>query len=453
MGAISDNRIKFNKPNLKAIENRINRGEFTKETYIYDADRHLAVRARPGRSYIDSVFCMYARIRVRGECKSRMYKRQIMRVGEARNAEITISELRQKVDSLFLEIQEGRDPQVIAQKEAAKQADNQGLIEARRSFKDMIYGTPVDESDECLPDGFIAERRPGQRYLVDIRNKCEVLLVDLLDLPLHSISPEQVKTVYLQKVGRGKTQLDCAMRILRSIWNWAQTKYDDSDLFIRNPVSRAMKQLGVNINRTNRCTGRLDDVDFKPYLKSVLKLREHDHTSAYRNGRDALLFMLFSGVRRTGTMTVRMEGIDLDRLVFKIIKKGGDQVELPLNTVTAAIVRNRQDYLPKDAEYLFPGMGGRGYYRDTKAVRDIVKSQTGISVTNHDLRRTYKSIGTELDINSVLVDELLSHAREGVDAHYIHPSMTRLRDASQKIADYMVKQAGFDLIDELTSRW
>ncbi|MCB1663588.1 MAG: tyrosine-type recombinase/integrase [Pseudomonadales bacterium] len=453
MGAISDNRIKFNKPNLKAIENRINRGEFTKETYIYDADSHLAVRARPGRSYIDSVFCMYARIRVRGECKSRMYKRQIMRVGEARNAEITISELRQKVDSLFLEIQEGRDPQVIAQKEAAKQADNQGLIEARRSFKDMIYGTPVDESDECLPDGFIAERRPGQRYLVDIRNKCEVLLVDLLDLPLHSISPEQVKTVYLQKVGRGKTQLDCAMRILRSIWNWAQTKYDDSDLFIRNPVSRAMKQLGVNINRTNRCTGRLDDVDFKPYLKSVLKLREHDHTSAYRNGRDALLFMLFSGVRRTGTMTVRMEGIDLDRLVFKIIKKGGDQVELPLNTVTAAIVRNRQDYLPKDAEYLFPGMGGRGYYRDTKAVRDIVKNQTGISVTNHDLRRTYKSIGTELDINSVLVDELLSHAREGVDAHYIHPSMTRLRDASQKIADYMVKQAGFDLIDELTSRW
>ena len=100
-----------------------------------------------------------------------------------------------------------------------------------------------------------------------------------------------------------------------------------------------MKQLGVNINRTNRCTGRLDDADFKPYLKSVLNLREHDHTSAYRNGRDALLFMLFSGVRRTGTMTVRMEGVDLDRLVFKIIKKGGDQVELPLNKVTAAISR------------------------------------------------------------------------------------------------------------------
>ncbi len=453
MGAISGNRIKFNKPNLKLIESRVNRGEFTKETCLYDADSHLAVRVRPGHSYIDSTFCMYARIRVRGEHQSRMYKRQLMKVGEARNAQITIAELRQQVDTLFLDIQEGRDPQVLAKQAAEKQADSQDLLEAMRSFKDMIYGTPIDGSNNYMPDGFIAERRPGQRYLVDIRNKCEVLLADLLDQPLHSISSEQVKTVYLQKVGRGKTQLDGAMRILRSIWNWAQTKYDDSNLFLRNPVSLAMKQLGININRTNRCTGRLDDADFKPYLKSVLNLREHDHTSAYRNGRDALLFMLFSGVRRTGTVTVRMEGVDLDRLVFKIIKKGGDQVELPLNTVTEAIVRNRQDYLPKDTEYLFPGMGGRGYYRDTKSVRGIVKNQTGISVTNHDLRRTYKSIGTELDINSVLVDELLSHAREGVDAHYIHPSMTKLRQASQRIADYIVAQAGFDLINKLTERW
>lgn len=61
-----------------------------------------------------------------------------------------------------------------------------------------------------------------------------------------------------------------------------------------------------------------------------------------------------------------------------------------------------------------------------------------------EARRTYKSIGTELGINSVLVDELLSHAREGVDAHYVHPSMTRLQDASQRIADYMVNQAVLD---------
>ena len=453
MGRVSDNRIKFNRPNLKAFERRVDRGEFTKESYLYDLESHLAIRVRPNQSYSESTFCLYGRIRARGEQSSKMYKRQIMKVSEARNSEATISDLRHRVDSLFIEIQEGRDPQLLAQQKIADEIEDQKLIEAKRSLRDMIFGSPTEIDGEFLSNGFIAERRPGEAYLRDIEGKANTLLVDILDTPLFSLSSDQVKAIYLEKVGRGQTQLNSAMRILRSVWNWAESKYDYDDLFLRNPVSRAMKQLGVNINRSNRCTGRLDDSDFKPYLSSVLNLRDHDHSSAYRNGRDALLFMLFSAVRRTGTLTIRMDGIDLDRLVFKIIKKGGQQVELPLNTVTAAVVRNRFDHLPRNAEYLFPGIAGRGFYRDTKSVREIVKNQTGVAVTNHDLRRTYKSIGTELDIHPVLIDELLSHAREGVDAHYIHPSMTRLREASQKIADYMVGKAGFNLVDDLLDRW
>ena len=35
MGRSSENRIKFSKPSLTAIERRINSGEFTKESYLY----------------------------------------------------------------------------------------------------------------------------------------------------------------------------------------------------------------------------------------------------------------------------------------------------------------------------------------------------------------------------------------------------------------------------------
>lgn len=430
MGKSSENRVKFCKPTLTVIERRIKSGEFTKESYLYDNDSHLAIRVRPNQAFADSAFCLYERIRIRGQQTSKLYKRQIMKVGEARNAQVPISELRQKADSLFLEIQEGRDPQLLALQLAAEQANEQQLSEAKRTFRDMVFGTPTDEEGGVLPDGFVAERRPGDRYLIDIKNKCEALLADLLDEPLYSLSAEQVKTVYLRQVGKGETQLHNAMRILRSVWNWAQAKYDQSDLFIRNPVSRLMRQLGVNINRSNRRTERLDDDDFKPYLAAVLGLREHDHTSAFRNGRDALLFMLFSGVRLMGTMTIRISAIDLTRHTFKIIKKGGKQVELPLNSATETIVRNRLANLPEQTEYLFPGITGIGHYRDTKDVRKIVKGASGVSVTNHDLRRTYKSIGAELEIPSIVIDELLSHAREGVDAHYIHPSMTKLREAS-----------------------
>jgi len=453
MGRSSENRIKFSKPTLTAIERRINKGEFSKESYLYDNASHLAIRVRPNQSYAESAFCIYERIRIRGQQKSKLYKRQIMKVGEARNAQVPISALRQKADNLFLEIQEGRDPQLLAQQLAVEQANEQQLSKAKRNFRDMIFGSPTDEGGKFLPDGFVAERRPGDRYLIDIKNKCETLLADLLDEPLYSISAEQVKAVYLQQVGKGETQLHNAMRILRSVWNWAQAKYDESDLFLRNPVSRAMKQLGVNINRSNRRTERLDDSDFKPYLKAVLGLREHDHTSGFRNGRDALLFMLFSGVRLMGTMTIRISDIDLNRHTFKIIKKGGKKVELPLNSTTETIVCNRLANLPEEAEYLFPGITGSGHYRDTKGVRKIIEEVSGISVTNHDLRRTYKSIGAELDISPILIDELLSHAREGVDAHYIHPSMTKLREASQKVADYIIGKSCLDLTKELTAAW
>lgn len=243
IGRSSENRVKFSKPILTVIERRINNGEFTKESYLYDNASHLAIRIRPGQSYSDSTFCLYERIRIRGQQKSKLYKRQVMKVGEARNAQVPISELRQKADSLFLEIQEGRDPQLLAQQLAAEQANEQQLSEAKRTFRDMIFGSLTGEEGEFLPDSFVAERRPDDRYLIDIKNKCEVLLADLLDEPLYRISAEQVKAVYLQQVGKGETQLHNAMRILRSVWNWAQAKYDESDLFLRNPVSRAMKQL------------------------------------------------------------------------------------------------------------------------------------------------------------------------------------------------------------------
>ena len=88
MGRSSENRVKFSKTTLTVIERRINNGEFTKESYLYDNASVLAIRIRPSQSYSDSAFCLYERIRIRGQQKSKLYKRQIMKVGEARNAQV-----------------------------------------------------------------------------------------------------------------------------------------------------------------------------------------------------------------------------------------------------------------------------------------------------------------------------------------------------------------------------
>ena len=52
MGRVSDNRIKFSKPSPKAIERRVDRGEFAKEFYLYDTGSHLVIRVRPNQTYV-----------------------------------------------------------------------------------------------------------------------------------------------------------------------------------------------------------------------------------------------------------------------------------------------------------------------------------------------------------------------------------------------------------------
>lgn len=448
------NRFKFNKANLALIEKQVDKGEFTKETYIYDDSSHLSILVRPNRSYIECTFCIYERIRIRGQAKSRLYKRQIMKVSDARNTQLSLTTLRQKADNLFLDIVEGRDPQLIALQTALTAENEKLLAQAKQTIGLMIFGPlgKVSESQKYTV-GFIAERGPSKSYLKDIEGVCRTVFADVIDTPLYAISTQQVTMVYLKQAAKGKTVACNAMRILRSVWNWAQAKYDDTGIFVRNPVGLAMRQLGVNINQTNRRKKRLQDNDFKPYVKAVLDLRYRDHSSAFRNGRDALLFMLFSGVRLTGTMTIPFVAIDIEKKLFKIIKKGGEEACLPLNSVTESIVRHRLKYLPHNVEYLFPGVTGNGHYRGSKASRKNVGDVCGVSMTNHDLRRTYKTIGAELDINHILIDELLCHIRAGVDAHYVHPSIESLRKASQKIADYIIEQSGVNVVKILESEW
>ncbi len=61
------NRFKFNKASLALIEKQVDKGKFTKETYIYDDSSHLSILVRPNRSYTECTFCIYERIRIRGQ--------------------------------------------------------------------------------------------------------------------------------------------------------------------------------------------------------------------------------------------------------------------------------------------------------------------------------------------------------------------------------------------------
>jgi len=76
---------------------------------------------------------------------------------------------------------------------------------------------------------------------------------------------------------------------------------------------------------------------------------------------------------------------------------------------------------------------------------DKIKEQTGIHFTLHDLRRTFITIAESLDISYYALKSLVNHKISNggdVTAGYIIPNPERLRGPVQKIADYILAQAG-----------
>ena len=69
-------------------------------------------------------------------------------------------------------------------------------------------------------------------------------------------------------------------------------------------------------------------------------------------------------------------------------------------------------------------------------IRETPQRGKRARVTPHDLRRYFKSVGTELGIDPTIMDLLVGHTVKGIDKHYIAKlRLSVLRRAAQRIAD------------------
>lgn len=144
---------------------------------------------------------------------------------------------------------------------------------------------------------------------------------------------------------------------------------------------------------------------------------------------------------------------------MKLKNKGGKIIEIPINHAVRSVIENRMRNLPEERlkGFLFPGIGERrdAHYRTVQTVLTSVRKQSGFYIQNHDLRRTFKSTGAKLGIHELLLNDLVGHERDpkNVDRHYIHFEDDEKMEASNKIVDFMLNEAGFDVLGELNREW
>lgn len=267
-----------------------------------------------------------------------------------------------------------------------------------------------------------------------------------LDLTLPEISritPSVVLNKYrCNELEFGKQTTRNSSSILKSVLNFGSATYPT--LLTNNPLqllSNPYVNIMVARNARHECLmydqtkGRND---FPTFYEGVQRF---DFLV-----RSALLFTLYTGMRRDEVETLEWSSINMDHAELLILDtKNRADLHIPLNTQALNILRFLADK-HFDSKFVFPTARGGGKNRTGHVQMNskTLKAYTGLDITVHGLRRTFINIGRnkiKREKDTSMLTNHLDGSVEGV--HYDEAVLDDMRETSQRIGNtieqYMLK--------------
>lgn len=309
---------------------------------------------------------------------------------------------------------------------------------ARRMLVDMGDGTnPNDERKQgrsqaltlaAIFASFMAARknlsvttRAGykgvfERYLSVWKNRNVGGITNQMVLDLHAQIGET----------RGKNVANQAMRLLRVTLNYSRAVNGTPRVNPASVLSEAKAWY-----KDGRRSVVISREDMPRWLAAVNAL-END------TGRDYLLLVLFTGLRRNEAMALRWEDIDIEARTLSAIRKGDVHHTLPLPSNLVELFTARRERWG-GAGYVFPSWSGSGHLTNVEHIVKEVR-KCGVPFTLHDLRRTFITTAEALDISSYVVKRLANHKQTDVTGrHYVVLNVDRLREPMERIANELLR--------------
>lgn len=341
--------------------------------------------------------------------------------------ELTVADAEEKASALSRAMREGVDP--VADKKAPR-ADSKTL--------------------QTVLDDYLAQYatklRPKTRdvYKSAVR-RC---FADWLDVPIVDIDDDMVaeKHIAISNAhgprGKGEAQANQAMRVLRTLFNFAMVTYKDGKkqpLITANPV-QALKSRRL----WNEAVCRddiIDDDDLTAWYQSVTQL---DNATV----RDYILLCLFTGLRRSEAAKLTWDNVRLGKKPVLTIApedtKTNKVHHLPLPAFIVAMLEARDKVRRIDNRYVFPGEKAGTHIVEPKRAIARVVEQSGVDFSMHSLRRTFGTIAGKLDISHYKHKMLMNHSMktEVTSAHYVKLSTEDLREPMEKIAAFLCDRLG-----------
>jgi integrase len=371
----------------------------------------------------------------------------IKKTKAARTREITLGEFpalstraaRDKALDIIREVDAGGDP--VEKKKAEKTRE----ITLDEALKQYLANTVLKENTRQK-----MFEKPFKLYFSE-----------LLNTPLPNITSKTIKSEYSRITEQGTVRLTAAhslFRALRIVLNDANTraKEEGMPIFEENPV-KALHKIWVTPKPKSRI---LREYELPLFYKSLVnRIAEYKDIPELSVAAEYLLFVFFSGCRRTEAIKLKWSDVDFDHLILTFRDtKTADKRVIPISDVLKTILDRRARY--KAGIWVFPGRQSKsGHLEDPKSTLNKVLEQmnklSGTEIERfsvHDLRRTFityakfKGQGANID---AAVDIIVGHKGQDVSRkHYQFPTPETLMEPMNGI-DKMLLDLGRGSISDL----
>jgi integrase len=334
---------------------------------------------------------------------------------------------------------------------------DQARNEAAKAIASLVVGDNPNEIkrtnrlrgvtlSECRDDYWKA--RPRAANTIKAYNQSvDVYLKDWRNSPLNEITRNMVSARHRKIAKTQPVAANNVMRHLRAFINFAIGEYevkDGSPIILDNPVRRISHNRAWSVE--HRKTTVVENRDLPAFFSGTQALRESAgddiNASAYVVA-DYLELILLNGLRRDDALCLEWNQIELDAAIYHpvIHKKKKEVVSLPIPDYILAMLKRRSEC--RVSEFVFPGRHGRGRYDDPRTMINRVRDCAGIKFTSHDLRRTFLTIASNLDVSVYVIKRLATHSiNADVTGGYIVLSAERMREPAQKVENLILKAAG-----------
>ncbi len=237
--------------------------------------------------------------------------------------------------------------------------------------------------------------------------------------PLHRITADDIRRVYVAASKRGARRGTYAMQVLRAVMNWHGAKVPNSPLD-KATAGRDRIVLAQAAGKPNPIPAEL----LRGWWGAATTARSRVAADYYR-------LLLLTGARPGEIKGVKVKDVDAvgGRIKLHDTKNRKDHTIL-LSTQAKAIV-TMHSAGKRPGALLFD-------VADPRKTLEAINDAAGVTISPHDLRATFASVAEEL-CSAYAVKRMLNHTDGGdvTGAHYIGKSETQLRAAWQSVADFI----------------